>query len=391
MTLLPASSASAGRVRRTAFVGGGSGGHLFPGIALGHRLLTRDPDSQLLFLSSGREIDSRILQSSGLPTDRVETEQLTAIRAKDATRRPWAFWPALTVAVVKALIFLRRFRPQVVVGLGGISSVPAVLAARCLRIPVVLLEQNVVAGRATRLLARFATVTCTGLPLEPASQLQWPGPVEQCGIPLRREIEELWQEQRPDDDTAAAAASEVIRSVLLVLGGSQGASRINRLIQLMIAEDNVLPSSWQIVHQCGSQDLDDVRSYYDRIRRPATVTPFLDNMAESLQTATLVVCRAGATTIAELACAGKPAILIPYSHATDQHQQKNAWWLESSGAAYLVDEQAADAVEHLARAVRNCVSQDHVRRTLGRSIARVATPRATEKIIDVLDRCAGIF
>lgn len=389
MTPSPASRTDAvRRVRRVAFVGGGSGGHLFPGIAIGHRLLTRDPESHLLFLCSGRQIDATILKSSRLPADCVETEPLTAIRAKDAVGRPWAFWPALIVAVVKALVVLRRFRPQVVVGLGGIASVPAVLAARCLRIPVVLLEQNVVAGRATRQLARFAEVTCTGLPLEPASQRNWPGPVEQCGIPLRPGIEELYQQHRSDDDPAKATAGEQTAPVLLVLGGSQGASRINRLIQLMISEDSAVPPSWQIVHQCGSSDLKDVQSFYQRIGRPATVAPFLDDMATMLRQATLVVCRAGATTIAELACAGKPAILIPYSHAADQHQQKNAWWLESGGAACLVDEQASDAVGQLARAVRNCVNHVPVRGSLAHAIASVAAPQAAEKIIAVLDRSA---
>lgn len=389
MTPVPASRTDAlRRVRRAAFVGGGSGGHLFPGIALGHRLLTRDPESRLLFLSSGRQIDATILKSSRLPADRVETEPLTAIRAKDAVRRPWVFWPAMIVAVAKALIVLRRFRPQVVVGLGGIASVPAVLAARCLRIPVVLLEQNVVAGRATRQLARFAAVTCTGLPLEPASQRNWPGPVEQCGIPLRPGIEELCQQHRSEDDPAQATAGQQAAPVLLVLGGSQGASRVNRLMQLMLAEGSALPPSWQIVHQCGTQDLNDVRSFYQRIGRPATVAPFLEDMTTALRQATLVVCRAGATTIAELACAGKPSILIPYSHAADQHQQKNAWWLESCGAACLVDEQAADAVEQFARAVRNCVNHEHVRGSLADAIAAVAAPQAAEKIVAVLDRSA---
>lgn len=388
MTPPSATSPAARPVRRAAFVGGGSGGHLFPGIAVGHRLLAQDPDCRLLFLTSGREIDARILQSAGLPTRCVETEPLTAIRANDAVRRPWTFWPALIVAIVKALIFLRRFRPHVVVGLGGISSVPAVLAARCLRIPVVLLEQNVVAGRATRQMARFAAVTCTGLPLEPDSPLHRHGLVEHCGIPVRREIEELWQEQQPDVDASQVTPSQDLRPILLVLGGSQGASRVNWLIQRMLAEDNALPSTWQIVHQCGRQDLEEVRSYYQRIGRVATVAPFLEDMAAALRQATLVVCRAGATTIAELACAGKPAILIPYSHATDQHQQKNAWWLESCGAACLVDEQAADAVDQLTRAVRNCAGPDHVRRSLAHAIRHVAAPQAAAKLIAVLNRTA---
>lgn len=334
---------------RVAFIGGGSGGHLVPAIAIVEQLRALLRRVDVLFLTSTREIDAKVLATADW-TDSATTQIIPYVtlqprlRFGSGIRHVAGAWRSLRTAKQQ----LTSFRPDVVIGLGAFASVPGVIAASRLKIPVVLLEQNAIPGRANRSLASRAHVTVAGFDFVDHHRERWPGQIEPVGVPLRNCVRpSRWSPEIPD--TGRVSPSKPER--LLVLGGSQGAVRLNRLVIAAMESDPGLLRDWQLIHQTGDSDRCVVEQAYARQGRGAISTEFLADLPTELSKATLVISRAGAGTLHELAMCRCPAVLIPLSSAADGHQAANASVSAACGAALVIDERRADAGTQLRRAL----------------------------------------
>lgn len=298
--------------------GGGTGGHVFPGLAAAAELVARG--ARVHWLGTRAGMESRLVPAAGIALDVLD---VTGVRGKRRLEQLLA--PArLLHAVAQALRLLRRLRPSCVLGTGGFVAGPGGVAAWLLRVPVVLHEQNAVAGTTNRLLARFARRILLGLP----------GPFADdpralfVGNPVRAAIAAL-----PAPATRLAGRDGALR--VLVVGGSQGARVLNEILPAALAllDAAERPELW---HQCGERELGGCAARYLELDVAARTSAFIDDMAAAYAWADLVVCRAGALTVAELAAAGLPALLVPLPTAIDDHQSANARWLADGGAAILI-------------------------------------------------------
>lgn len=309
------------------FAGGGTGGHLYPAIAVAETLRNVHPGVEVEFLCSRRPIDAEVLATAG-----CRYKLLSLCAGGGGIRR----WPILAwesaFALSICITYFNSMRPDFVVGTGGWVSCAPVLAARLLGIPVALLNPDAVPGRANRWLARFAEVvfaqweaTANAFP----ERLR--GRVCVVGCPVRRAF---LQTQR--DQALEKWGLDPARRMLLVTGASQGSRNVNRAILSFAAE--IERAGWQIVHLTGRGDYDGVSAAYRARKSPATVLAFTHDMAEALLAADLVVSRAGASTLAELTAVGRPSVLVPYPFDPAYHQLANARALASRGAAVIVEE-----------------------------------------------------
>ncbi len=367
-----------------AFAGGGSGGHLNPSIAVAEEIRKTAPDCELLFFSSDRSVDRKVLSGAEVTSCRASIVSLSSPAGHELIRRPLHFVVSFTRACVQSFRVLRRIRPQVVLGTGGYVSVPAVLSAWVLRIPIVLLELNTVPGTATRVLSRFAAVICTGLPLSRETSDRLHRRIRWTGIPLRRRI---LHDQHPADTSGAqesgsSSGADVKR--ILILGGSQGASRLNQLMLHVFHDVSWMTSGWSIVHQTGESDFHRVSDFYQGSSLDVRVSPFLHDVGRELRAATIVIARAGASTIAEIACCGRAAILIPLSQSAGGHQQKNAAWVAEQYAAVIVDETSSDAGDALRRILCECCDHESKREELSRSMRALAMPDAAGAVTNAI-------
>lgn len=302
--------------------GGGTGGHLFPGIAIAQTFLERDPETGILFVGTDRPFEKNILSRTGFDHKSVNTSGLKGMglwaKLKSAMKIPGA--------VFQAALMILRFKPSVIIGVGGYSSGPVALAAWFLRKKVTLHEQNSLAGITNKILARFADRIYVSFP---DSISDFPErKVLVTGNPVRKEILELNENRnRPDEKPFT----------VLVAGGSQGAHSINMAVcdALKHLDSN---DTFCFIHQSGEQDELVVRNQYESSGFEFTVKPFFSDMHLQYARADLIICRAGATTIAEITAIGHSAILIPYPHAADNHQETNALSLVTIGAAEMITE-----------------------------------------------------
>lgn len=299
---------------------GGTGGHVFPGLAVAAALGRRG--AEVRWLGGARGLEGRLVPAAGIPLRRLPVEGLRGRGPAGWLAAPWRVGRALAAA----LAALRRDRPAVVLGMGGYAAGPGGVAAWLLGIPLVIHEQNAVAGLTNRLLARLARRRLEAFPGT------LPGG-EHVGNPVREAIAAL-----PPPRARLAGRGGPLR--VLVLGGSQGAAALNRVVPEAAAQAGV---ALAIRHQAGAGKEAAARAAYAAAGVEAEVVPFLDDMAAAYGWADLVVARAGALTVAELAAAGVPSILVPYPHAVDDHQAANAAWLAAAGAAWVVREAELDA------------------------------------------------
>ncbi len=352
--------------------GGGTGGHLFPGIAVARQLLRREPGARLLFVGSDKDLEQSILAHNHLEHRALPVESLGTLKRRpfDFVTRNWQAWN-----VARRLI--RDERPSVVIGLGGYASAPVVWAANRAGVPVVLLEQNVIPGRTTRWLARSAAVVCVSF-AEASGRLPKKTRIEVTGNPVRREIADL-HANRP---------AQIIgqQRELLVLGGSQGADSLNEAVTTAASLLRDELSAWRIVHQTGPRQVEVVRAAYERLSLVATVEPFFEEMAERYRAASLVVSRAGATTLAELTCSGLPMVLLPYPHAADDHQRANAKSSHDRGAAVVVEHRptAAETATELATQLRSLLVDSGRRDAMSAAAHRAARPDAAAAVADLI-------
>lgn len=346
--------------------GGGTGGHLFPGIALAQEIRRREPSAKVLFVGTERGIEVRAVPKAGfelalLPVSGLRRVGLLGF-AKGLLRLP--------LALGQAISLVRKTRPHVAVSVGGYAAGPAVLASRLLGVRCVVMEQNAIPGFTNRVLSRLAHRVFAALPLQGIN----PAKVAVLGNPVRSDL--LPVREGP------YAPQSPLR--LLVFGGSQGARAIN---EAMMAWLPLLASSDVpviITHQTGTADHPRVSAAYAEAGlSSATVTPFIDDMAQAYRDADLVICRSGATTIAELTVCGRPAILVPFPFAVDDHQTKNARALADVGGAVhlpqteLTAERLHALVSKLAGDRDRLVKMAHASRAAGH-------PQAARDIADAL-------
>jgi UDP-N-acetylglucosamine--N-acetylmuramyl-(pentapeptide) pyrophosphoryl-undecaprenol N-acetylglucosamine transferase len=353
---------------RVVIAGGGTGGHLFPGIAVARELMTRRPGTQVSFAGTARGIEAKVLPREGLALDVIRSGGLKgksiADRVRGAGLLPASMWDAWRV--------LTRRRPHLVIGVGGYSSGPVVLLAALRATPTMVLEQNAVPGLTNRLLARF--VRSAAVTFE-STKSYFGRKAFVSGNPVRPEFfESAGPLTEAGEDERSSTAS------VLVFGGSQGAHAIN-MAMVEAAPELASDSHLRITHQTGERDVEMVREAYRRAGLQAEVEAFLYDMGRRLRHADVIVCRAGATTLAELTAAGRAAILIPLPIATDDHQRKNAEALASAGAAeVLLQREATGAV--LARRVRALAGDRDERGKMERAARALARPDAAKVIVD---------
>ncbi len=302
---------------RVMIMAGGTGGHVFPALAVAAELRARG--AEVFWLGTRHGLEAKLVPAAGI---HMEWVSVAGLRGKGGLALLFAPFQLLRAAA-QVLVVIFRQRPTVVLGMGGFVTGPGGVVTWLLRKPLVLHEQNSIAGMTNRLLAPLAQRVCAAFPttFRRADALH-------TGNPVRREIAEL-----PAPEQRFAGRSGPIN--LLVLGGSLGAQALNETVPAAVAQMTPRPNIW---HQAGGRNLDAARSAYHNAGVTARIEPFIDDMAAAYAWADLVLCRAGALTIAELAAAGVGALLVPYPHAVDDHQTHNARYLVEAQAALVVQQ-----------------------------------------------------
>jgi UDP-N-acetylglucosamine--N-acetylmuramyl-(pentapeptide) pyrophosphoryl-undecaprenol N-acetylglucosamine transferase len=314
-----------GTSRTVMIMAGGTGGHVYPALAVAAWL--RERRHEVVWLGTAAGIEARVVPAFGLP---IEWVHVSGLRGKSL--RTWLLAPVrISRALVESVLAIRRRRPDVVLGMGGFVTGPGGLAARLLRVPLLIHEQNAIAGLSNRLLSRIANQVLEAFP----GSFPRDGRAVFIGNPVRTEIEQIAPPEQRFADRADPPR-------LLVLGGSQGARALNLTVPASIA---ALPAELRprVVHQAGQRGLDDAREAYRKHQVDADVVAFIEDMAAAYAQADLVICRAGALTVAELTTAGIGAILVPYPHAVDDHQTHNGRALVDAGGALMIQESMLDA------------------------------------------------
>jgi UDP-N-acetylglucosamine--N-acetylmuramyl-(pentapeptide) pyrophosphoryl-undecaprenol N-acetylglucosamine transferase len=361
--------------RTLMVMAGGTGGHVYPALAVADALRARG--WSVFWLGTRNGLEARVVPAAGID---MEWVSVGGVRGKGVLRK--LLLPAmLLVAFWQSLRVIRRRRPDVVLGMGGYTAFPGGMMASLLNRPLVIHEQNSVAGLTNRVLACLADRVLTAFPDVFCTAHDKPLPcgkvaTEQLGNPVRAEIAAL---SRAGD--RYAGRSGPLR--MLVIGGSLGAAALNEIVPRALA---LLPAAQRplVLHQSGRKHLDALRANYAAAGVEAELRDFVEDMATAYRDCDFAICRAGAMTIAELACAGVPAVLVPFPHAVDDHQTGNADYLRRDGAAWLI-QQVALSAEGLAELIAGL---DRTR--LGeyaRAAQRLARPDATARIADI---CEGL-
>jgi len=361
---------------RVVIAGGGTGGHLYPGIALARELLRRDPASTVSFVGTAQGIEARVVPREGFTLDLI---RVAGLKGKSRVNRLKGLM-LLPIAAIDAARVVMRLRPDVVVGVGGFASGPVLAFAAIAGYPTMLLEQNALPGVTNRLLAKFVRAAAVNFE---AALAYFPGTGFVAGNPVRPEFFPAQSEEPNDRYSRLQDAARV-----LVFGGSQGAHAIN--VAVVEAASRLAASGLRlaITHQTGERDLDLVRTAYQRAGLEARVEAFIFEIDREMKSADLVICRAGATTLAELAASETAAILVPLPNSTDDHQRKNAEVFAKSGAAMVIEERELQA--SLGDALRGVLQSPERRRQMSAAAKSLARPDAAERIADRVEMLAGV-
>jgi len=339
---------------------GGTGGHIYPGIAIARAIRAEEPTAEIRFVGREGGLEERLVGDAGFPFEGIRVE---GIAGRAITARLRALW-RLPAAVRASARILRRFDPGVVVGTGGYVAGPVMLAARLQRRRLVIQEQNRHPGLTNRWVARFADAVAVSFP-ETAREL---GRGEVTGNPVR-------------DDFHRVQPPPLVpgRLSLLVFGGSQGAHRLNAAMVEALPGLRGLGDALFVRHQTGAADLEWVRGSYQEADVPSEVLPYLDDMPSAFGAADLLLCRSGASTVAEICAAGRAAVLVPYPHATGQHQLRNAEALAERGAAELVLDRELTGQVVVSLVARFLGEHDELRR-MGDAARALGRPGAAAKV-----------
>lgn len=340
--------------------GGGTGGHFFPGLAVAEEAVRQGGSA--VFVGSSGGIEARVAPRKGFRFVPLEVHGVRGSGWRGVSRFAFQF----PLALHQAWRVIGETKADLVLGLGGYGSVPVVIGARLRGVPAVLMEQNAHPGMANRALAHLARRVCTTF--AETEQFFPRGRAVRTGNPVR----ELSSKQSPDP----------CQFTIFLFGGSQGAHALNRAMLEAAPELRATIANLRIVHQTGSADREWVARAYRDAGVEAEVLAFVDDMASAYARADLVVCRAGATTLAELAAVGKPAILVPYPFAADDHQRRNAEVLVGRGAAEMILEQQLSGKLLAARISHYCVAREELK-AMGCAATALATPEATSDVLRI--------
>ena len=356
---------------RLLLAGGGTGGHLFPAVALAQLLLKQDENSAVQFVGTERGLEQRLLPKLGLP---LATVDMVGVVGR-GWRGKMELLPKLIKSLGQAKKILTDFRPDLVVGVGGYASVPVLLMAKMTGIPYLIHEQNAIPGLSNKLLGKWAKSICLSF-TDSGSGFDR-SKILVTGNPLRQGLNTV-------------PAEIPLPGKLLVFGGSRGARAINQVVVEMLP----LMADWttkpEILHQTGDADFSQVQqAYRDAGFDPQQVVPFIDDMASAYAEASLVVCRAGATTLAELTACRRAAILIPFPHAAGDHQTANASALAAAGAAKLLPQSELSA-EKLAVLVRELLDDRDKIKIMAKRGQRLSFPGAAGRVLNECRRLLGV-
>ena len=360
---------------RVLIAGGGTGGHLYPGIALARELQRRDRSHQVSFVGTAQGIEARVVPKEQFELDLI---RVAGLKGKSRLERVKGFL-LLPIAAVDAWRVVSKRRPDVVVGVGGFASGPVLALAAVRGYPTMLLEQNALPGITNRLLARVVRAAAVNFD---AALIYFPRTGFVAGNPVRPEFFPAQNEELNDKTSVPRDAARV-----LIFGGSQGAHAIN--VAMVEAASRLAASGIRlaITHQTGERDLDLVRAAYQRAGLEARVEAYIYEIDREMKAAAVVIARAGATTLAELAASGTPAILVPLPNATDDHQRKNADVVAGAGAAVVIDERGLNG-DTLAAAISSLVSDAQRRREMSVAARQLARPDAAQRIADRVEQLA---
>lgn len=368
---------------RLIIAGGGTGGHLFPGIAVAEEFLSRDRYNEVLFVGTERGIEARAVPAAGY---RLELISAAGIRGKGGLSQIKGA-AMMLYGYAQSRKILKKFRPDMVLGVGGYASLPMVLAARGMQIQRFIHEQNAIPGQTNRLLGRFADRIF--ITLEESARYFPKDTTMLTGNPLRRQILEQAIKANPPALTGTPLYQRGVGGDfrLLVFGGSQGAHAINMAMTAALPFLKLGRIKLDIVHQTGENDYEAVTAGYREAGVEARVTPFISNMASEYARADLIICRAGATTIAEICACGKTCLFIPFPHAADDHQRRNAEALLKKDACFMMLEKELTG-ETLAETIGTLAADPDLVRTVGESAFCLARLDAARIIVDEMVKSA---
>lgn len=344
---------------------GGTGGHIYPGIAVAKEIMLRDATNEVLFVGTAHGLETRIVPENGFQLSLIHSAGLKNVgligKIKGLGVLPRSF--------VEARKIIRQFRPHVVVGAGGYVSGPVLLMAAIMGVPTLVMDSNALPGFTNRQLARF--VDRAALTFEAALPFFGKKGVV-TGNPVRPEFFDINQREPGE------------KIELLIFGGSQGARAINEAIVAALPVMSEEKDLLTVTHQTGEAMFDEVRSGYEVAGWEADVRPYISHMAEAFDRADLVISRAGATTCAELVAAGKPAVLIPLPTAADDHQRKNAEALVAEGAAKMILQSELSG-ERVARELREIVNDRSSIRSMAEKAKKLGRPDAAKAVFELID------
>jgi UDP-N-acetylglucosamine--N-acetylmuramyl-(pentapeptide) pyrophosphoryl-undecaprenol N-acetylglucosamine transferase len=352
--------------------GGGTGGHLFPGIAIAEEFLKRDQKNNILFIGTERGLEKRILGNMGFD---LRTLDIEGVKGRGITKTIGAL-RKIPRSLFQSYRLIRDYCPDIVIGVGGYASGPAVMVAHFMGIKTAIAEQNALPGVTNRILGIFAD----RIFLTFSETKKWfsEKKIVVSGNPIRAAFLTGIQEPKK-------AAGKF---TLLVFGGSQGAHSINMAVLDALPYLDEMKSNLKIIHQTGSVDLKCVSEFYLSHRFDADVLPFIMDMAKAYRSSDLLICRAGATSIAEITVSGKAAILIPFPYAANDHQTKNALALVKAGAAEMIDETNLDG-KKMAEIIEHFYHHPEMIRDMEIQSASLGNEKAAADIVDICMQMAA--
>lgn len=346
---------------RVIFAGGGTGGHLFPGLAVARELQERDSMTEILFVGTTQGIEARVLPREGF---RLETIPVKGVKGRGIRGLLHAVW-GIPSGLLRSLMIIRNFQPDIIIGLGGYASGPVLIAGKLRRLHCAIMEQNLRPGFTNSFLARFVDRVFTSYGESKAyfsggAVLETGNPVRWGKLPVVKRSEKF---------------------VLLIFGGSAGAHHINLAVVDAMKKLTNLAGRLQVIHQTGQADFASIKAAYSSLPFESEVVPFIEKMDEAYARSDLVLCRAGATTVAELTAFGKAAILVPYPYAIYDHQRWNAQALQDKAAAEMILDRELNG-DLLAKRIQAYVSDSQRIQDMAGAARRMGRPEAAARIVD---------
>ena len=362
---------------KVLIAGGGTGGHLFPGIAIAEEFKRREDTSQMLFVGTKKGIESSVIPNEGYEVKYISSEGL---KGKGILKKMKSFCK-IPIGIIQSIKILNSFRPDIVIGVGGYASGPVGAASLLLGYPLVIQEQNLFPGFTNRMLGRFANLIF--ISFDETRKFFSGRRVCLTGNPIRRGIVECGMRNADFKLQFSTPNSSIFTAkfTILIFGGSQGAHSINKAMVDGLKYLTKFKDLIFIIHQTGKTDFEFVKKAYDKMGFESEVVPFINNMADSYRKADLVICRAGATTISEITACGKAAILIPFPFAINSHQDMNAAVLKDHEAAEMIIERdlsgevLANKILFLMQNRANLFKMEYESRKMGK-------PNAAKEIVE---------